>query len=444
MEKIDKLLHYLKYGIWRVKLVSLPKKISMLVKQVRMLLLTFKGFIEDNCVLRASSLTFFTLLSIVPIFAMAFGLAKGFGLDKNLEAQLKIAFQGQQEILDKILQFSHNQLERTAGGMVAGVGVLLLFWTILKLMGNMENALNEIWGVKRGRSLGRKIMEYALIILVAPVLLIMSQGVTAFLTSYATLSVNKFEFLQFVGPYLLLSLKVVPLLFLWGMFTFLYMFLPNTKVSLFSGAFAGFIAAVLFQIVQFAYFQFQVKIFTQYSAIYGSFAAMPLFLVWLEVSWMIFLLGAEISFSHQNVDTFEFDHDVKNTSPKFRRELQLFTAAIIAERFETGGRPLSFKEFTKEIGMPYRLAKLILNDLTKAGVITLVLGEGIQESDECYQPAISTSQLTVDSVLEKLENQGVSDIPFNKNDKFKHVEEILEKFRNNNMKSKQNIPLTKI
>ena len=444
MEKIEKVLRYLRYDIWRVKLVSLPKRMSLLVKQLRMLLLTFKGFVEDNCVLRASSLTFFTLLSIVPIFAMAFGLAKGFGLDKNLEAQLKVAFQGQQEILDRILEFSHNQLERTAGGMVAGLGVLLLFWTILKLMGNMENALNEIWGVKRGRSLGRKVMEYALVVFVAPVLLIMSQGITAFLSSHATLGLSKFEFLQFLGPYLLFSLKFVPLLFLWGMFTFLYMFLPNTKVSFYSGAFAGFIAALLFQLVQFAYFKFQMVIFTQYSAIYGSFAAMPLFLVWLEVSWMIFLLGAEISFSHQNVDTFEFDHDVKNTSPKFRRELQLFTAALIAERFETGGAPLSLQELTSDHGMPYRLAKLILNDLAKSGVIILVVGEGFQENDECYQPAITTSKLTVESVLERIDEQGVDDIPFNKDVKFKRVEELLESLRKANRKSKNNIQLTEI
>lgn len=444
MERLQKILNYLRYDVWRVRAVSLPKKISIWVKQLRMVLLTFKGFVEDNCVLRASSLTFFTLLSIVPIFAMGFGIAKGFGLDKNLEEQLKSAFAGQQEILDRILEFSNNQLERTAGGMVAGLGVLLLFWTILKLMGNMESALNEIWGIKRGRTIGRKMMEYVIVMFIGPLLLIMSQGVTAFISTHATLGVNQFEFLQFLGPVVILALKFVPLIFLWALFTFLYIFMPNTKVSFCSGAFAGFIAAVLFQIVQFAYFQFQVKIFTQYSAIYGSFAAMPLFLVWLEVSWMIFLLGAEISFSHQNVDTFEFDHDIKNTSPKFRRELQIFTAAIIAERFEEGGRPVSMVELTKDFSMPYRLAKLILNDLTKAGVITLVIGDGIEEQDECYHPAITTSKLTVESVLLRLENQGVDDIPFKKDEKFKHVEELLDKLRQNNTKSKQNIPLTKI
>jgi membrane protein len=375
---------------------------------------------------------------------MAFGLAKGFGLDKNLEVQLQATFQGQEEILNKILEFSHHQLERTAGGMVAGLGVLLLFWTILKLLGNMENALNEIWGVKRGRSLGRKVMEYALIVFVAPVLLIMSQGVTAFLTTYATLGVSKFEFLQYVGPYLLLSLKFVPLLFLWGMFTFLYIFMPNTKVSFISGTYAGLISAILFQLVQFAYFQFQVKIFTQYSAIYGSFAVMPLFLVWLEISWMIFLLGAEISFSHQNVDTFEFDHDVKNISPTFRRELQIFTAAMIVERFENGEHPISINELTKDFAMPYRLAKLILNDLTKAGVITIIIGNGIQEADECYQPAITTTKLTVENVLKQMDEQGVNDIPFDKNEKFIKVKKLLQLIRENNTKSKLNLPLTEI
>ncbi|NOY74921.1 MAG: YihY/virulence factor BrkB family protein [Kiritimatiellaeota bacterium] len=444
MGKIGKLLNYLKYDIWRVKLVSLPKKISLLVKQLRMLLLTFKGFVEDNCVLRASSLTFFTLLSIVPIFAMGFGIAKGFGLDKNLEAQLKTAFSGQQEILNRILEFSHNQLERTGGGMVAGLGVLLLFWTILKLLGNMENALNEIWGIKRGRNLGRKMMEYAIIIFIAPLLLIMSQGVTAFLSAEATLGLEKIELLRFIGPYFHLSLKLIPLVFLWALFTFLYIFMPNTKVNFWSGVFAGFIAALLSIIVQFAYFRFQVKIFTQYSAIYGSFAAMPLFLVWLEVSWMIFLLGAEISFSHQNVDTFEFDHDVKNTSPKFRRELQLFMASVIAQRFESGGPPVSLNEFTDDFAMPYRLAKLILNDLVKAGIVMSVVGNGIVEEDECYQPAVTTRMLTVEHVLEELDSVGVDDIPFAKDERFKQVTDILERLRQNNRKSKQNVSLADI
>ena len=444
MEKIKKILRYLQYDIWRIRIIGTQGRNIWFVKQLRMLILTFKGFIEDNCVLRASSLTFFTLLSIVPIFAMAFGIAKGFGLDKNLEAQLKIAFQGQQEILNQILEFSHNQLERTAGGMVAGLGVLLLFWTIIKLMGNMENALNEIWGVKMGRTLGRKIVEYVIVIVVAPLLLIMSQGVTAFLTTYATLGVNKFEFLQFFGPYLLLSLKFVPLLFLWALFSFLYTFMPNTKVSILSGLFAGAVSALLFDLTQFAYFKFQVVLFTQYSAIYGSFAAMPLFLIWLEVSWMIFLLGAEIAFSHQNVDTFEFDHDIKKISSRYRRELQLYVAALIAERFENGEPPLSLNQLTHDHAMPYRLAKMILDDLVKAGVATLVVGNGIHEEDECYQPALTTAKLTVESVSELLESNGVDDIPFNKDDKFKRVSEILEEMRMNNRKSKRNVSLAKI
>jgi membrane protein len=220
--------------------------------------------------------------------------------------------------------------------------------------------------------------------------------------------------------------------------------MPNTRVSIFSGTYAGLISAILFQVVQFAYFKFQVVLFTQYSAIYGSFAAMPLFLIWLEVSWMIFLFGAEISFSHQNVDTFEFDHDIKNTSPKFRRELQIFTAALIAGRFEREEPPLSFGELTKEYSMPYRLAKLILNDLVKAGIVTLVVGETIRESDECYQPAVTTGKLTVETVLERLDEQGVGDIPFNKDEKFKRVVEVLDKLRQTNRKSKHNLPLTEI
>ena len=153
---ISQFFSFIRVDIWRIRLNDLPFGKSFLIKQLRIIILAIRGYDEDRCMLRASSLTFYTLLSIVPVAAMFFGIAKGFGFEKRLESELFAKFHGQEEVLNQIISFSHSLLEQTQGGIIAGIGLLVLFWSVLKVLGHIEMALNDIWEIKEQRSWGRK------------------------------------------------------------------------------------------------------------------------------------------------------------------------------------------------------------------------------------------------------------------------------------------------
>ncbi|MBE9531782.1 MAG: YihY/virulence factor BrkB family protein, partial [Proteobacteria bacterium] len=297
----QRIIEYFLIGIWSIRLQDLSKKKSFFLNQLRVFVLTLRKFDSDNCSLRASALTFYTLLSIVPVVAMAFGVAKGFGYEDVLRDQLLARFAGQEEVFTIIIGFAHTLLENTRGGMVAGIGMAVLLWTVIKVLYHIEYSFNEIWQIKRPRSLKRRLSNYISFMVIGPALLIASGSVTVFINSHILLVTERIALLSFMGPFTFLLLKLVPYILIWAILTFAYVVMPNVKVSFKSALIAAIIAGTCYQFAQWGYIHFQVGI-ARYNAIYGSFAALPLFLIWLEISWIIVLFGAEISYSHQNVD----------------------------------------------------------------------------------------------------------------------------------------------
>ena len=314
---------FLKSDIWRLHAHKLDRRKLFYINPLRILLLAIRRFYDDKCDLRASALTFYTLLSIVPVVAMAFGVAKGFGLEKILEAQLLAKLEGQPEVADRLLGFARALLDNTKGGAIAGVGVAVLFWSVIKVLGNIESALNDIWGISKARAMGRKLADYLSVMMICPVLLIIASSVTLLVTTQITTMVEKLAFLGHAGGMIIFLLKLLPYTVIWFLFTFMYVFMPNTKVQLKSAICGGILAGTIYQLTQFAYIKFQVGV-SGYGAIYGSFAALPLFLVWLQLSWLIVLFGAEVSFAHQNVAAYEFAADCASLSHRFKRTVALF------------------------------------------------------------------------------------------------------------------------
>ncbi|HOO90878.1 MAG TPA: YihY/virulence factor BrkB family protein [Syntrophales bacterium] len=345
---VARFIEFIKGDIWRIRLKDLPRKRSFLIKQLRIFLLSLRGFDEDKCQLRASALTFYSLISIVPVAAMAFGIAKGFGFEKRLERQLLEQFQGQEEVITRVIDFAHSLLTNTKGGVIAGVGVILLFWAVIKVLGNIEASFNDIWGIREARSLGRKFSDYLSVMLLCPILLILSSSAAVFITTQVTLIVEKISLLGIFSPLISFLLKLLPYGIVWVLFSFLYIFMPNTKVNFRSGILAGIIAGTIYQIVQFGYIAFQVGA-AKYNAIYGSFAALPLFLIWLQLSWLIVLFGAEFSFAHQNVDTYEFEPDSLKISGSFKRLLSLQIAHLLVSNFAEGEKPLTATQISHRL-----------------------------------------------------------------------------------------------
>ena len=334
-ERVKRTVEFITVDIWRIGLEDLPFGKSFLIKQLRIIILALRGFDENKCFVRGSSLTFYTLLSVVPVLAMLFGIAKGFGFEKLLQAQIRelaVKLPGQEEVLNRAIQYAESMLETTKGGVIAGIGLVLLFWSVIKVFSNIEASLNEIWEINRPRSWVRKFTDYLALMVISPAIVILSSSATVFITTKITQLANKIALLGMISPLIFLSFKLIPYLLIWVLFTVLYILMPNTKVNFKAAVAAGIVAGTIYQIVQWAYISFQIGA-ARYGAIYGSFAALPLFLMWVQISWWIVLFGAELSFANQNVDTYQYEPDSTKISPAFKKLLTLQVAHLLIQNF---------------------------------------------------------------------------------------------------------------
>lgn len=406
--RIRAAVQFLGIGIWRIRVREQSAGRGFAIKYVRMFLLAIRGFTEDKCQLRASALTYYTLLSIVPIAAMAFGVAKGFGFEDRLEERIFAAFPEQEDVVAQIIDFARNMLDNTSGGLIAGIGVAVLFWSVIRVLGNIEKSFNDIWGIKANRSFGRKLGDYLSVMLIGPVLIIASSSLNVFINAQATALEEGNELFAASGKLLQFGMQFWPYLLIWVLFAFIYVFMPNGKVRLISAILGGIIAGTLYQLLQWGYINSQTLL-SSYGAIYGSFAALPLFLIWLHLSWLIVLFGAEISFAHQNVDTYEFEPDCAQASPAFKKLIALGLTEMTVKRFAEGEAPLDAEHMAHELGIPVRLVRELLFELVEARILSEVQEDGAQ--DPSFQPALDPEQLTIHRVIERLEHRGTEEIP---------------------------------
>jgi membrane protein len=401
-DRVSKISDFLSTGIWRVDPRTLHGSNALLIRPLRIIALSVQEFIKDNCALRASALTFYSLLSVVPVMALLFGIAKGFGLEQRLETMLYERLAGQEEVLDKIITFSRSLLENTKGGVIAGIGVLLLFWSAIKLMGHIEKALNEIWKVKP-RTFVRRFTDYLSVMIISPLLVIVSSSVNVYITTQIKAMAGEMVVVRMVGPFILMMLKLLPFGLIWILFVMLYMVMPNTRVRLTSSVIAGAIAGVAFQLLQGIYISAQVLV-ARYNAIYGSFAALPLFLMWLQLSWVIVLYGAQIAFAHQHVSHAAMLVDIENTSSETQK---LFAAHIlkhIIERFQKGSAPQTAEQISKALRLPNGMAAQLLQRLVDSGMVSMVTNG--RQTDFGFQPARDIQGITMADLLSTWDKVG--------------------------------------
>ena len=423
---LSRLLKFLKIDIWNIQSKHLSGKKSFYLRLLRLVLLATRGVREDQLGLRASALTFYTILAIVPILAMAFAIAQGFGFEALLEARLLQEFPGQEAAMQQVLSFANNLLERTRGGTMAGIGVVVLFWASINVLNHIEKSLNDIWDIKKSRSIWRKFSDYLSIMVLSPALIILSNSISVYIDTQVTLIVERISFLGFFSTPIFWSLKLLPFLIIWMLFSFIYLLMPNTKVKLSSGVIAGLIAGGLYQLLQFTYFSFQFLL-AKYNAIYGSFAAVPLFLFWLQLSWLIVLFGAEISYAHQNMDTYEFDQESRRISFRLKKQLALMISHLAIQRFVSARRPLSMAQLAGRLEIPIRLVHRIVADLTEGGILAEV--DGARPEEPAYQPALDTSMLSISFIINAIEKNGSSKIPVLQTSEAEAIATSLERFQ---------------
>jgi membrane protein len=422
--RINKTIKFVKKDIWITSFDELPPVRAYLLRLLQTMILAVRGMDEDKVYLRASGLTFFTLLSLVPAIAMAFGIAKGFGLEKYLEEELARAFTGREEVLEFVLNFSQSLLEATQGGLMAGIGLIILFYTVMKVLSHIEDSFNDIWRVIQPRSYTRKFADYLSIILIAPIFLILSNLFTVVLTTQVEEFTKNITLLGYIGPLILFLVQLTPYVLLWIVFTLLYLIMPNTKVNFTSALMAALIAGTLFQLVQWGYIYFQVGV-SRYNAIYGSFAALPLLLMWMQVSWLVVLFGAEISFAYQNVEQYKYESETRNMSRFNRRLITLYIVNHLVKNFENGIPPCTSAQLSSNLKIPIRLVSEILNELLDIQVISATRSKN---EEPAYQPAIDINKITVKFLTEKLDHRGMDVLTVKQGKEVEKLKSILESF----------------
>lgn len=411
-----------------------PRKL-FLVKQLRIFTLAFKGFGEDKVKLRASALTYYTMFSIVPVIALAFGIANGFGFGTFLEEQIMENFSGHEKVLEWILGFVQKYLLKIRGGVIAGVGIVVLLWSVMKLLGNIESSFNDIWQIKKSRVISRKISDYVSLVVITPVLLFVSSSVTIFLANEIKHSSEFFPLLSYIGPVLSFFVSLIPYVLIWLIFTLLYIVMPNTKVKFKSAFIGGVIAGTIFQLLQWGYIYFQGSI-TSYGAIYGSFAALPLFLIWMQLSWLIVLLGAEISFANQNVEHYETESESINISNHLRRTFTMLILKEIILTFKNGETPMTAEQLAKKMDFPVRIIREIIYELQETGIISETVTKSVKES--AYQPAQDIDNLTIAYVIDLLDKRGNDTLFMGDSKELAKMMKVVDGFMNEIKASKNN------
>lgn len=350
------------------------------------------GFFKDQCFLHASSLTFYTLLSIVPILAVAFGVAKGFGFEKSLESDLQQRFSEHQQVLQYVLEFSQSLLLQAEGSVITGVGVILLFLFVMSLFWTIEASMNIIWKVKKSRRAFRMLTDYFVMMIICPIIFAVASSSIVYVTTVLHRAALEHEILQKVSPYFFMFYKGVALVMIWLLFASLYIFMPNKKIDWKYGLIAGVLAGSAYYLIQQLMITFQIGV-SQYSAIYGSFAALPIFLLWLQISWVIVLMGAQIAYH------------LEHLAPSLSRQSQTLTLTKnhlavlimlrIIESFIEGDNPRSEQNLSEELGVSGSVTEELLTDLSKAGLIREIRSG---KSGRCFQPGKAVAQISLNSI----------------------------------------------
>ncbi|NPA68077.1 MAG: YihY/virulence factor BrkB family protein [Chlorobi bacterium] len=437
-EKIKRFKEFLKNELWSVDVKKLSGPMRALVNFLRTVSLGLQGYKQDKLSLSASALTYFTLLSIVPVLALGFGIAKGFGLEAVLEKEITESFKGQEQVLSYILDFTGTMLGTAKGGVIAGLGFVLLLWSVIKLMSNIESIFNRVWDIKEPRSIMRKFTDYLTMMLLGPIFLILASSTTVFITAQIS-NLPSGGMFDFATPLFLHFAKIFPFLLIWTIFTILYLVMPNTKVEFRAAIIAGITAGTIFQIFQSLYVYFQAGA-TRISAVYGSFAALPLFLIWLQTAWFVVLLGAEISFAVQNVKLKGSDVMLKKLSINYRKKLALYILVYIIDYFKKGEKAPGVQDLASDTGLPVNITVMMLNDMTEAGIISKI----VSEKNYGFQPAADTELLKISEVIKKYENFGEDYSKYIKNTVYSELQLRLENMTGELKKSDNDISLKNI
>ena len=386
---------------------------------------------------RAVTLTYYTLFAIVPIAALLFGIAKGFNIEETVREALMEKFSTHQELMEMVYQFADTTLKQASGGVVAGVGIVALIWTVVWVASNVEGAFNSVWMLPQRSNLLHKFSDYITIILLTPILLVVLSSAGVLLRNLLN---HAAEFLPALGGVtsfiVMMIIKLTPLAVSVVLFTLIYFLVPNTKVKFSSALFAGIIAGVVYQLFQDGFIFLQRSIY-RYNRIYGSFAVLPLFLTWVKISWQLVLFGAELSYADQNIDSGRFELErSKAASNRHRLACQLALARLIYRRQAEGNGSTGIDELLEKVNLTRAETETELTTLCESGLIYRT----DEEDRHHYIAALPPESTRVEAIIEQLETYGNNELPEN----LAAEQAVLEEFDRSRRQSPSNLELSRL
>ncbi len=362
----------------------------------RIVEMVWTGFFEHRCPLHSAALTYVSLMSMVPILALMFSVSKGLGAQSFLMKAIADQLVSMPEQIQTFVNTIFGYVEKTNFSALGVMGLAFLFYTAVNVMAGIETTFNSIWGVKEARNFFRKFTDYTSVILIVPILLMLATSVSATLQSPMIMGFIH----SHVGPFFSLyksSIAWSSRVVIWIAFTVLFLFIPNRRVYIIPALIGGIVSGELWQLIQWAYVQFQVGV-TRYNAIYGAFAIIPIFLVWLYLVWTVILLGAEVSFACQNFTTHVREHpETTPTSYRDREFLALWIALDVFRHFHYGYGKWSMWKFLEKNSVSKYLVKDTLDFLLKQKLIAKTSGL------ECFLPEKDLSTWTAADLCNLLE-----------------------------------------
>lgn len=397
---------------------------SFFQKCIRILYFSVKGFYGNESFLKASTLTFYGLISIVPILAIIFAVAKGFGFDTFLQKEILETFKQQTSVITAATQFAYAFIGQIESQAIAGLGVLFLFVSVFGLFENLEKSINQIWNVQKHRAFLRRAMNYFAALIIFPFVFIASTSITILIHSEIHQFMESYETLKVASPYVLGILKFIPYALMWGVFSYIYVFTPNTRIYLKPRILAGIIAGALFQFWQILYIELQLYI-TSYNVVYGSFAALPLFIVWMQVNFVILFFCAEIAAHIEGDRFFKKKEGQDSFRPITQKQFTLLVLREITSHFLEGGKPLSIEHISDHLGASLLDTREALNRLEQAGVIAEIVGFRTMEQ---YQLIVNPEVITIQSIFDYIDKTSMREIISKQTDILAGVDQTCANF----------------
>ena len=397
---MKRVIDFLTTDIWRITKDDVTPLKYLLLEILKKVLLAVRFFTAKRVLTKASALTYSTLLAIVPILAVVFAIARGFGYNKYIEVWFRDSLSSQPQAAEIIIGFVNSYLVHTKSGIFLGIGLLFMLYTVLMLVSNIEEAFNEIWQVKKSRSVFRTFTDYLAMFFVFPILIVLTSGLSIYITAIA----DRMPDFLMLGSAMRTMIDLIPYVLMACMFIALYIFMPNTKVKFKSVIVPGILAGIAMQGLQFVYINSQIFL-SSYNAIYGSFAALPLFMLWMQISWTICLFGAELCYTNQNLDYYDYDANANEISHRYKLMICALLMSRICRRFKEGKKPYSVIELREETQIPIRFVTDLLFEMIDADLLIEVNSDEKGEESR-FIPAQDINSLTLGTLIDRLEARG--------------------------------------